>query len=290
MLDLQRTVIENFLKDIEAAYLKNYGVTQPLYGAIAAWGGRLALEQIANSDALYHNVEHTIMVSNVGQALLQGKHMLDGGVKPLDWLHFTLALLFHDIGYVRNICQGDRGNTLATGIAGQTFIAEEGATDAILEPYHVDRSKLFARERFGEQLIHDIDGDRIASYIEMTRFPMCQPQSNPRGVSYEALIQAADVIGQLGDPDYLRKLPALYFEFSELGKNQQLGYNSPADMRKNYAKFFWNDVSPYIQDAIRYLRVTQQGKQWLANLYAHVFEVEHDVESLSLRIGQFAQN
>ena len=46
-------------------------------------------------------------------------------------------------------------------------------------------------------------------------------------------------------------------------------------MRKNYAKFFWNDVSPYIQDALRYLRVTQEGKQWIANLYAHVFEIEH---------------
>lgn len=282
MLDLQRIIIENFLENIEHSYLKNYGVTQPLYGAMAAWAGRLSLEQIANCNALYHNVEHTIMVTIVGQALLQGKHMIDGGVKPQDWLHFTLALLFHDIGYVRNICQIDDGNHLATGIDDETFIMPLGATDAILEPYHVDRSKLFVRERFGDQLIHEIDGDRIASYIEMTRFPINRPEKNPRGVSYQELVQAADVIGQLGDPNYLRKIPALYYEFMELDKNDELGYKNPADMRENYARFFWQDVSPYIQDALRYLRVTQEGKQWIANLYAHVFEVEHGVDSLQL--------
>ena len=34
-------------------------------------------------------------------------------------------------------------------------------------------------------------------------------------------------------------------------------------------------VCPYIGDALRYLRVTQDGKQWIANLYAHVFSEEH---------------
>jgi hypothetical protein len=39
--------------------------------------------------------------------------------------------------------------------------------------------------------------------------------------------------------------------------------------------FFWRAVRPYIGDALRYLRVTQEGKQWIANLYAHVFSEEH---------------
>jgi hypothetical protein len=34
-------------------------------------------------------------------------------------------------------------------------------------------------------------------------------------------------------------------------------------------------VHRYIQDGLRYLHVTQDGKQWIANLYAHVFAVEH---------------
>jgi hypothetical protein len=36
-------------------------------------------------------------------------------------------------------------------------------------------------------------------------------------------------------------------------------------------------VSPFVQEAISYLRVTQQGKQWVAGLYAHVFATEHEV-------------
>jgi hypothetical protein len=34
-------------------------------------------------------------------------------------------------------------------------------------------------------------------------------------------------------------------------------------------------VTPYIVDGLRYLRVTQEGKQWIANLYAHVSAKEH---------------
>jgi len=33
------------------------------------------------------------------------------------------------------------------------------------------------------------------------------------------LVQAADLIGQLGDPMYSRKANALYFEFEEIGMN-----------------------------------------------------------------------
>jgi hypothetical protein len=47
-------------------------------------------------------------------------------------------------------------------------------------------------------------------------------------------------------------------------------------MRRRYAKFYWDVVSPYIEDALYYLRLTQEGRLWIANLHSHVFEVEHD--------------
>jgi len=89
-------------------------------------------------------------------------------------------------------------------------------------------------------------------------------------------MRVADFIGQLGDPVYLRKIPALFYEFEEIGANVKYGYKSPGDMRRNYAKFYWGTVNPYIQDALRYLRVTQEGKKWIANLHSHVFEIEHN--------------
>jgi hypothetical protein len=47
--------------------------------------------------------------------------------------------------------------------------------------------------------------------------------------SFGGLIRAADLIGQLGDPNYLRKLPALYYEFEELGTNEKMGYTCPIE-------------------------------------------------------------
>ena len=151
-----------------------------------------------------------------------------------------------------------------------------GGTDAALTPYHVDRSKTFVRERFGEQLIRDIDAELVASFSEMTRFPVPDNDLYQDTKGYAGLVRAADFIGQLGDPNYLRKIPALFYEFEELGANTKLGYKNPGDLRKSFAKFYWNVVSPYIRDALRYLRVTQEGKQWIANLHSHVFDIEHD--------------
>ncbi len=276
MFNIQKLVIDHFVEELQSTYYQNYGSTEPPYGEIIAWVGRLALENIANSDMLYHNVEHTIMVTLVGQAILWGKHLLEGGVTPRDWFHFIVALLCHDIGYVRGICREDQGDICATGIPGQTVRIPPGSSNAMLTPYHLDRGKMFIRERFGQRLLRDIDAGLIASYIEMTRFPPPDDEAYRDTKGYPGLVRAADFIGQLGDPNYLRKIPALFYEFEEIGANKALGYSTPGDMRRMYARFYWNMISPYIQDAVRYLMVTQEGKQWIANLHSHVFAVEHE--------------
>ncbi|HET91103.1 MAG TPA: metal-dependent phosphohydrolase [Chloroflexi bacterium] len=278
MFNPQKLIIVHFVKELEDTYQQNYGDTEPPYGEIIAWTGRLALENIANSDMLYHNVEHTIMVTLVGQAILQGKHLLEGGVTPRDWFHFMVAVLCHDIGYVKGICKDDRESVIATGIGDQTVEIPPGSTDAALTPYHVDRSKAFIRERFGQRLIRNIDAELIVSYIEATRFSSSAESSFVDTKGYPGLVRAADFIGQLGDPNYLKKIPALFYEFEEIGANVKLDYQSAGDMRKSYAKFYWRAINPHIQDALRYLRVTQEGKQWIANLHSHVFAVEHQTE------------
>jgi hypothetical protein len=48
-------------------------------------------------------------------------------------------------------------------------------------------------------------------------------------------------------------------------------------MRKNYASFYWARVDEYITDALVYLRMTENGKQWIANMHSHVFDSEHPV-------------
>ena len=67
---------------------------------------RLALECIGNSDALYHNVEHTMLVTLAGNDILKGRSLLVA-TSPEDYAHLLIACLLHDIGYVRGILPGD---------------------------------------------------------------------------------------------------------------------------------------------------------------------------------------
>src|SRR4029078_6033387 len=83
-------------------------VLEHAYPDIISFVARLSLENIADSDAAYHDMNHTIMVTLVGQEILRGKHTRDGGVTARERLHFAISLLCHDIGYVRGVCRDDR--------------------------------------------------------------------------------------------------------------------------------------------------------------------------------------
>lgn len=274
MLNTTEILISAFVVELREGFHRTYGGMKPDYADIITWAGNMALENIANSDALYHNVEHTILVSLVGQEVLRGKHIREGGVSAEDWLHFIISLVCHDIGYVKGVCRQDRDGWYATGVDSTLIQLPPGATDASLTLYHVDRGKLFIEERFGGHRL--IDAQTIKQNIELTRFPVPNDRDHQDTCNYPGLVRAADLIGQLSDPRYLQKISALFYEFEETGVNKVLGYRTPGDLRKYYPKFYWNGVYPYIKDALSYLSLTQQGKQIIANLYANVFVVEHE--------------
>ncbi|HEY9809315.1 MAG TPA: Npun_R2479 family HD domain-containing metalloprotein [Halomicronema sp.] len=274
MFNAIEIMIDSFVNQLKSGYHRTYGGYNPSYKDIIAWAGNMALENIANSDALYRNVEQTILVTLVGQEILRGKHIREGGVSCEDWLHFITSLLCHNIGYIKGVCRCDRNGYYATGTGGNTIPLPEGATDASLTPYRVDRAKLFVDERFGGHKI--IDVEQIKRNIEATRFPLHPEAQESDSVNYPGLVRAASLIGQIADPRYLKKIGAIYYEFEEIGLNQQLGYSNPGDLRKNYPKLFWNTAYPYIGDALKYLSLTQQGKQIIANLQANVFVIEHE--------------
>jgi hypothetical protein len=119
-----------------------------------------------------------------------------------------------------------------------------------------------------------LDRQRIARAIEGTRFP---PAPGDDENEDAAIVRAADLIGQLGDPNYIRKANAFYYEFEEAGINRQLGYDSRADLVNRYPQFYWNTVSPHVQTAIRYLNATSSGRQWIANLYGNISRAEREI-------------
>jgi hypothetical protein len=97
-------------------------------------------------------------------------------------------------------------------------------------------------------------------------------------------MRAASIIGQLGDPHYLQKAHALYYEFEEIGVNTKFGYTSAADLIDLYPQFYFDSLSAHLQNAIRYLNVTTRGRQWIASLYSNVFRAEREPSLSSLKL------
>ena len=82
------------------------------------YAARLTLECIGNSDALYHDIEHTMLVTLVGHDILVGR-ALQRAVTADDYANFILACLTHDIGYVRGIVQGDEDDAYVADLKGR---------------------------------------------------------------------------------------------------------------------------------------------------------------------------
>jgi hypothetical protein len=263
--------IQHCLQQLGHRYALTFGKADHQVEQVVSHAARFSLDTIATSDAPYHDVDHTMLVTLAGQAILEGLHLSGRAVTKLDWAQFTSALLFHDIGYVRGICKGDQGNRVTTGTGGNFIELTADSTDAALSQHHVDRSLMFVRERFSAEFDRHklLKTGIIMGFIEKTRFPF-PPGGGEDEDSLVELVRAADLIGQLGDPDRLQKCSALFKEFAEIGLNAKLGYRRPEDLRRSNTSFYYNVAAPHIQRALGCLRLTAEGRQWLCNLQANV--------------------
>jgi hypothetical protein len=238
--ELAADALEEFL----GTYMRRRFGSSHALGEIVPSAARIALECIGNSDALYHNVEHTLLVTLAAHDIFRGRALHDN-LTADDYAHVIIACLLHDIGYVRGLFGDDDEDGFVVDQAGSKVILPRGSSDAGLMPHHVDRSKLYVMRRI--EGLAPLNRQRIADAIEGTRFP---PREDQQWDQEASIVRAADFIGQLGDPNYIRKANALYHEFEEVGMNRQLGYDSPADIVNRYPQFYWNCVAPHIQTEI----------------------------------------
>jgi hypothetical protein len=271
MMTLPELAVDALEEFLRSYMRRRFGSSQTHLVDLVPAAARAALECIGNSDALYHNVEHTMLVTLAGHDIFRGR-ALHTTVTANDYAHIVISCLMHDIGYVRGLLKGDDADGFVIDATGTKVVLPRGSSDAGLMPYHVDRSKLYVMERI--EGMPPLDKQRVAHAIEGTRFPPVEGQQYDEEAS---IVRAADLIGQLGDPNYIRKANALYHEFEEVGINRQLGYDSPADIVDRYPQFYWNCVAPHIQTAIRYLNMTSSGRQWIANLYGNIFRAEREI-------------
>ena len=89
MFNPTQIVIEAFVNELRLMYERTYTTLEPSHPGIISFVAQLALEALSQrSDAAYHDINHTIMVTLVGQEILRGRHISVGSVTPRDWLHF----------------------------------------------------------------------------------------------------------------------------------------------------------------------------------------------------------
>ncbi|MBT5430697.1 MAG: GAF domain-containing protein [Rhodospirillaceae bacterium] len=273
------TSLENLLIENLHSYRDIICPNSPdVYEEILDGAVRTALTIISRTDALYHDVEHTCLVTLCGQDIYLGRELRRGDLSHSDWLHFTIACLFHDIGYVRGLLDDDDeedGQRIDSD--GNKIQLPAQSTDAALTPYHVYRGQEFVISRNWHP---DIDVTYLASLISQTEFPV-PANRNIEGANDKnfrelaQLIQSADLVGQLADPNYMKKIPALYYEFYETGAATRLGYSSAYDLAAGYPTFFYNFVFSHVEHALDYLNDTDNGKKWTSHLYSNVFSQEN---------------
>src|SRR5262249_24950736 len=93
-------------RNLAETYRRIFGEREPQIASALDEAARLVIERIASSDALYHDTQHTALVTLCVQDILRGRR-LERVVSPIEWGHMILAALNHDIGYVRGVCPGD---------------------------------------------------------------------------------------------------------------------------------------------------------------------------------------
>ena len=123
MFNPTEIVIQAFVQHLQHMYGQIYGVLEPTYPDIIGFVARLSLENIADSDAAYHDMNHTIMVTLVGQEILRGKHIRDGGAT-------------HAIGSILRFCSYATISGMYGGYVGATAMDIMSVTKKVISrPY-----------------------------------------------------------------------------------------------------------------------------------------------------------
>ena len=138
-------IINAFVRELRKSYAAGFGDGTPGHADLIAEIARSTLGRIARSNALYHDLDHTIIVTQVGIEIMQGRMIRDADVVSLDWVHYVVSLLCFSIGFVRDVCPGDAPGQVVIEETGRTAAMPRGATDGYLWQYAVERGNYFIR-------------------------------------------------------------------------------------------------------------------------------------------------
>jgi len=152
-------------------------------------------------DTAYHDLEHTMQATLCLYYLLANRHLRQAQpiLNESDFNVALVAMLLHDIGYLKAL-----GDDAGTG-AKYTHVHE-------LRSCRHARQYLTARQ-WPEAAILSVER-LISSTGPRSDLSLIHFESESERILGQAVC-TADFIGQMSDPSYVEKLPALYAEFEE---------------------------------------------------------------------------
>jgi hypothetical protein len=265
-------IIDDYLARLREEFVRAHPEAPRSYLDTLDRAGRVSLRHVARSNALYTNLESTLLVAEVGLRILEGRQIERFDVSADDWLHFMLGACSVFVGFARGVVPGDNGRKLVVSPDGRTIELERSQTDGCLLRDYIERGQMFIRQRFADT--SPIDAERLAEMIELTRMPT--PRTPPDDQeSWPALLRAAQTIALGADPRFVQRSKKLYRQLEEAGFASKMGYTNPADIIDSYPQRFWKHLLPQITVALSYLKYTGGGQTWLARLNSRMLEEEH---------------
>ncbi|MHB1228511.1 MAG: GAF domain-containing protein [Desulfurivibrionaceae bacterium] len=151
----------------------------------------------------YHNFSHSLDVCLAAARMLSGWNKAEPA-QPLAQKYFQLgmaAALFHDAGYIKD--KGDQA-----GAGGKFTLV------------HVRRSMEIAREYLGQKQWPKEEVEAVVRIISITDYaslPDLAPLfTEPRLKIMAQMVATADLIAQMADIDYVRRIDDLFAEFKEV--------------------------------------------------------------------------
>ena len=184
-------------------------------------------------DLHYHDLDHTLQATVCIALLLEGRHVAEV-VPRISLREFELAVvaaLLHDSGYLK--LRSDRSGTGAK----YTYC-------------HVLRSCAFAATYLPTRGVNDLEIEVVLGAISCTgpNREISQMQfRDPVGRVIGNALATADFLGQMSDPAYPDKLPALFLEFQEADEffhlpAERRTFKSAADLALRTPAFWDNFV------------------------------------------------
>ena len=266
-------VIDAFVGFALESHAAAFPAADPSHARAMERALRMALPRIATGTSLYHNLDHTITVVQVGQDLLRGRIIRDGDISSEDWVHVVSGLACLFVGFCQGAVRGDNGQCRVVDTLGATITLARGVSDGGLWVHYVERSKLFVRERFSTDPV--LSAGRLVELIEAARFPPLGDDLHSDGSC--SIMLSSHLIGGLASPRFRKKLTPLWVEMGESELREGFGFATRADFTAGYVEWFWKRFEPFIPDGMELLTHTGAGREWLANLRAHVLREEHSL-------------